>query len=73
MLTYVVIRTESATFPLAMNVATFDAWHPGQHATKIRPVARGAESFRVWESKIDVRGLCMIYILMMQNTTASLT
>lgn len=37
-----------------MNVATFDAWPPGQHETRIRPVARGAESFRVWESDIDV-------------------
>ena len=47
---YVVMRTESATFPLDMYVATFDAWPPGQHETKIRPVARGAESFRVWKS-----------------------
>jgi len=48
------MRTDSATFPLDMNVATFDAWPPGQHETRIRPVARGAESFRVWESDIDV-------------------
>lgn len=42
-----VIRTDSATFPLDINVATFDAWPPGQHDTKISPVARGADNFRV--------------------------
>lgn len=55
MLTYVVIRTESATFPLEMYVATFDAWPPGQHDTRIRPVARGAESFIVWEKEMVVK------------------
>lgn len=41
------MRTESATFPLDIYVATFDAWPPGQQETKMRPVARGADSFRL--------------------------
>lgn len=44
---YVVMRTESATLPLDMYVATFDAWPPGQQETKISPVARGADNFSV--------------------------
>lgn len=43
---YVVMRTESATFPLDIYVATFDAWPPGQHETKIKPVASGADNFK---------------------------
>lgn len=46
------MRTESATFPFDIKVATFDAWPPGQHETKIRPVARGADNFKVYGKKI---------------------
>lgn len=49
--TYVVMRTESATFPFDIKVATFDAWPPGQHETKITPVARGADNFKVYKQK----------------------
>lgn len=38
------MRTESATFPFEIQVATFEAWPPGQHDTRIRPVASGADS-----------------------------
>lgn len=41
------MRTESATLPLDIYVATFDAWPPGQHETRISPVARGADNFSV--------------------------
>lgn len=46
------MRTESATFPFDIKVATFDAWPPGQHETKITPVARGADNFKVYNKKI---------------------
>lgn len=48
--TYVVIRTERATFPFEIYVATLEAWPPGQHDTKIRPVASGADNFRTYKS-----------------------
>lgn len=33
-----------------MYVATFEACPPGQHDTKISPVARGAESFKLCQN-----------------------
>src|SRR5687768_11076321 len=43
---HIVIRTDSATFPFARYVTTFDAVPPGQHATKINPAANWSGNFR---------------------------
>lgn len=42
----VVMRTDRATSPWAIYVATFDACPPGQHETRISPVDKAGDKLR---------------------------